>query len=115
MDDARRISGTVKVYRPPGWGFIDQDRGPDLFFRRGDFEKTHTPEPGQRVTYSVVKGPRGFRAVKVKVLDAAGADETNWHEFIEAIPFPLQKLRDDQAESQREKNSSAMRGSKGLR
>jgi cold shock CspA family protein len=84
--------GTIKVYQP-SWGFISQDNGPDLFFRRSDFEKSCTPQSGQRVSYHIAKGPRGLRAVKVRVLDAAEATWENWFEFIHIKPIP-RKIED---------------------
>ena len=108
--------GTVKIFNAAGWGFIDQDRNPkDIYFQRDNLKGGHTPQPGDRVSYLVKQSPQGPRAVKVRILDAGQADETNWFEFIHVQPFPLRKLQNDQAASREEKIASARKASSGLR
>jgi cold shock CspA family protein len=97
MDEKRR-SGTIKIYRSPGWGFISQDQSVDLFFRRGDFE-FGKPQEGQRVSYSVTRGPWGLRAVKGRVLDASEAIVENWWTFVGVLPIP-RKIEDQTRRSE---------------
>lgn len=80
--DERCKAGTIKIYRDR-WGFVDVDGdSPDLFFMRSDVKGDIIPAPGDRVSFFTKRFPRGLRAVKIKILDAGQADETNWHEFI---------------------------------
>jgi cold shock CspA family protein len=78
--------GTVKLYRNR-WGFIDCDKGADLFFRRDDIKGGVMPNPGDRVSFFTKRTPKGLRAVKVRILDASEATAENWHEFIGIKPI----------------------------
>lgn len=81
--------GTVKIFNPAGWGFIDVDGNScDLYFQRDNIRGGRTLQPGDRVSYQVKRTPRGLRAVKVRVLDAGEATMDNWHEFIGIRPAP---------------------------
>jgi cold shock CspA family protein len=101
--------GTVKMYRQ-SWGFITQDTGGDIFFRRADVDCE--PKRGQRVTYKIVSGTRGPRAVKVKLIEITSE---NWFEFLDLADGPRQKIKNDRAELRAEKLTAALRGSGGLR
>jgi CspA family cold shock protein len=61
--------GTVKWFNAgKGYGFIEQDNGPDLFVHfssiGGDGFKNLTAD--QRVEYQVVQGPKGNQAADVR-------------------------------------------------
>ena len=68
------------------------DGGLDIFFRRSNIKGN--PKPGARVTYSITKGTRGPRAVKIKILDASKATAANWFEFIGVRPLQ-RKIEDE--------------------
>ena len=66
------VTGTVKWFNAEkGFGFIQQQSGPDVFvhFRsiinEGGFK---TLDEGQRVEFSVSRGPKGPQAENVKVI-----------------------------------------------
>lgn len=93
MDEKRR-SGTVKIFNPAGWGFIDVDGdSQDLYFQRDNIRGGRIPQPGDRVSYLTQRTPKGLRAVKVKILDASEATADNWFEFIGVRPIP-RKIED---------------------
>ena len=65
-----RMTGTVKWFNgAKGFGFIQQEAGPDVFVHhtaiRG--EGYRNLEEGQRVEFSVQQGPKGLQAVDVAV------------------------------------------------
>lgn len=63
--------GTVKWFRDDkGYGFIEQDGGPDLFvhFRAIQGNGFKTLAEGQRVEFDVEQGQKGPQAVNVNVV-----------------------------------------------
>ena len=63
--------GTVKWFRDDkGYGFIEQDGGPDLFvhFRAIQGNGFKTLAEGQRVEFDVEQGQKGPQAVNVHVV-----------------------------------------------
>jgi cold shock protein len=68
---ADRVTGTVKWFNnTKGYGFIAQEGGPDVFVHHSAIqgEGYHTLEEGQRVEFSIEKGPKGLQAARVVVL-----------------------------------------------
>jgi len=64
-------SGTVKWFNAEkGFGFIQQDDGPDVFAHFSAIEATgyRTLEENQRVEFEVVQGPKGPQADKIRVV-----------------------------------------------
>ncbi|MGV9992463.1 cold-shock protein [Streptomyces sp. NPDC003374] len=62
--------GTVKWFNPDkGFGFIEQDSGPDLFVHYSEILATgyRSLEEGQRVEYEVTQGPKGPQATGVSI------------------------------------------------
>ena len=60
--------GTVKWFNADkGFGFIEQDSGPDLFVHYSEIQATgfRSLEEGQRVEYEVTQGHRGPQASAV--------------------------------------------------
>jgi len=61
--------GTVKWFNEAkGFGFIEQDNGPDVFvhFSAIQGEGFKTINEGERVSFDVVKGPKGPQAENVR-------------------------------------------------
>lgn len=68
---AERITGTVKWFNnTKGYGFLAQDNGPDVFVHHSAIvgEGYHSLEEGQKVEFTVEKGPKGLQAAYVTVL-----------------------------------------------
>lgn len=66
-----RQTGTVKWFNDAkGFGFITPERGEDLFvhFRSIQGSGFRSLQEGQRVSFAVVKGPKGLQADAVQVL-----------------------------------------------
>jgi cold shock protein len=64
-------SGTVKWFNAEkGFGFIQQDNGPDVFAHFSAIQATgyRTLEENQRVEFEVVEGPKGPQADKIRVV-----------------------------------------------
>lgn len=64
--------GTVKWFNnAKGYGFIERSKGEDVFVHfsaiKGDGHRTLTD--GQRVQFTVSKGPKGLQAENVEVID----------------------------------------------
>ncbi|MFI1769590.1 cold-shock protein [Streptomyces sp. NPDC020800] len=63
--------GTVKWFNADkGFGFIEQDSGPDLFVHFSEIMGTgfRSLAEGQQVEYEVTQGPRGPQATAVSVV-----------------------------------------------
>ena len=68
---SERINGTVKWFNgTKGYGFLARDGGEDVFvhFSAIQGDGYRNLEEGQRVEFSVVKGPKGLQAESVVVL-----------------------------------------------
>jgi cold shock protein len=66
-----RIIGTVKWFNgEKGYGFLAQDNGPDVFVHFSAIQANgyRTLVEGQKVEFSVEKGPKGLQAANVTVL-----------------------------------------------
>ncbi len=66
-----RQNGTVKWFNDAkGFGFISRDGGEDLFvhFRAIQGNGFKTLKEGQKVSFVVVKGPKGFQADQVQAI-----------------------------------------------
>ncbi len=67
---SERITGTVKWFNnAKGYGFLSQENGPDVFVHHSAIvgEGYHSLEEGQKVEFSVEKGPKGLQAASVTV------------------------------------------------
>ena len=63
-----REVGTVKWFNDSkGFGFISRENGPDVFvhFRAIQGTGFRTLQEGQKVSFEVVKGPKGLQASNV--------------------------------------------------
>ena len=66
-----RIVGTVKWFNgTKGYGFLSQENGPDVFvhYTAIAMEGYRNLEEGQKVEFSIEKGPKGLQAVNVIIL-----------------------------------------------
>jgi CspA family cold shock protein len=64
-------NGTVKWFNEKkGFGFIEQDEGPDVFVHHTDINATgfKTLKEGDKVTFDVGQGPKGPKAANVTVV-----------------------------------------------
>jgi CspA family cold shock protein len=70
---AERVEGVVNWFRPDiGYGFIEQENGPDVFVHRSALgEDVYTLEPGDRVEFSIEQDSKGSRAAEVDILSSA--------------------------------------------
>ncbi len=65
---SERIIGTVKWFNgQKGYGFIAQDNGPDVFVHFSAIQGAgyRNLEEGQKVEFSIEKGPKGLQAANV--------------------------------------------------
>ena len=63
-----KVTGTVKWFNnAKGYGFISQEGGEDVFVHHSAIEMTvyRTLNEGQRVQFSVERGPKGLQAKEV--------------------------------------------------
>jgi CspA family cold shock protein len=63
-----RIIGTVKWFSDPkGYGFIQQEDGPDVFvhFSAIEMDGYKTLKEGQQVEFTIEEGPKGPQAANV--------------------------------------------------
>jgi CspA family cold shock protein len=68
---AERTTGTVKWFNgTKGYGFLSQEEGEDVFvhFSAIQGEGYRNLVEGQKVEFSIERGPKGFQAVDVVVL-----------------------------------------------
>jgi CspA family cold shock protein len=69
---SERFVGTVKWFNPAkGYGFIGRDGGEDVFvhFSAIQMDGYRVLKEGQKVEFSVEKGPKGLQAAEVKVAE----------------------------------------------
>ena len=67
---SERILGTVKWFNgEKGYGFLAQDNGPDVFvhYTAIQTEGYRTLAEGQKVEFSIEKGPKGLQAANVTI------------------------------------------------
>ena len=67
------MKGTIKrVIRERGFGFISAEDGSEVFFHRSALQDVDfdTLEEGNGIEFDLEKGPRGPRAVNVKMVTA---------------------------------------------
>src|SRR5512136_580406 len=67
-DVSDKVTGTVKWFNnAKGYGFISQETGEDVFVHHSAIEMTgyRTLNEGQRVQFSVERGPKGLQAKDV--------------------------------------------------
>jgi cold shock protein len=68
---SERVIGTVKWFNgSKGYGFISREGGPDVFvhFSAIQGDGFRNLEEGQRVEFTVEKGPKGLQAANVKAI-----------------------------------------------
>ena len=68
---SERVVGTVKWFNnSKGYGFLSQEGGADVFVHHTAIqgEGYHTLEEGQKVEFSIEKGPKGLQAAMVTKL-----------------------------------------------
>ncbi len=68
---AERVIGKVKWFNnDKGYGFLTQDNGADVFVHHTAIqgEGFRTLTEGQKVEFSIEKGPKGLQAAQVVVL-----------------------------------------------
>ena len=65
---SERIIGTVKWFNSEkGYGFLAQDNGPDVFVHYSAIQTNgyRTLTEGQKVEFTIEKGPKGLQAANV--------------------------------------------------
>ena len=65
---SERETGTVKWFNASkGYGFIERQGGPDVFVHFSAIESDgyRSLQEGQRVEFSIEKGPKGLQAARV--------------------------------------------------
>jgi cold shock protein len=68
---SERIVGTVKWFNgSKGYGFLAQEGGEDVFVHYSAIQGSgyRNLEEGQRVEFTITKGPKGLQAADVKVI-----------------------------------------------
>ncbi len=68
---SERVTGTVKWFNnTKGYGFLARDNGPDVFVHFSAIQSTgyRTLEEGQKVEFTIEKGPKGLQAANVILL-----------------------------------------------
>jgi len=75
-----RSTGKVKWFsQEKGYGFIQQDSGPDVFVHHSQIQSTgfRTLNEGERVEFDVIEEPKGLKAQNVTRLDAPAGGNGN--------------------------------------
>jgi CspA family cold shock protein len=70
MSDTREI-GKIKTYDPiKGFGFIERDKGKNVFVNYAEFEANSDAAAliGALVEFNIVQGMKGPRAIRVKIV-----------------------------------------------
>ena len=65
---SERVTGTVKWFNADkGYGFIEQEGGDDVFVHYSALQSDgfRSLEDGQRVEFSIERGPKGLQATNV--------------------------------------------------
>ena len=65
------VVGTVKWFNgDKGYGFIAREGGPDVFVHYSaiDSEGFRNLQEGQKVEFTIEKGPKGLQAASVKIV-----------------------------------------------
>lgn len=73
-----RTTGTVKWFsQEKGFGFIEQEGGPDVFVHHSVIQGSgfRTLNEGERVEFDVIEEPKGLKAQNVVRLDAPAEGE----------------------------------------
>lgn len=68
---AEKVIGSVKWFNnSKGYGFLAQENGEDVFVHHSAIqgEGYHSLEEGQRVEFTIEKGPKGLQAANVVIL-----------------------------------------------
>jgi CspA family cold shock protein len=68
---SERVTGSVKWFNnTKGYGFLSRENGPDVFVHHSAIqgEGYHSLEEGQRVEFTIEKGPKGLQAAQVVAL-----------------------------------------------
>ena len=71
MEDGTIANGIVKWFNErKGYGFIEQDEGPDVFVHHSGINATgfKSLNEGDRVSFDIEEGQKGPRAVNVTVV-----------------------------------------------
>jgi cold shock protein len=66
-----RITGTVKWFNASkGYGFLEREGGPDVFvhFSAIQSDGYRSLKEGQKVEFTIEKGPKGLQAANVTLL-----------------------------------------------
>ena len=75
-----RSTGKVKWFsQEKGYGFIQQDSGPDVFVHHSQIQSSgfRTLNEGERVEFDVIEEPKGLKAQNVTRLDAPAGGNGN--------------------------------------
>jgi CspA family cold shock protein len=68
---SERVQGTVKWFNPSkGYGFISREDGEDVFVHYSALQSGgyRSLDEGQRVEYTIERGPKGLQAINVVTL-----------------------------------------------
>ncbi len=68
---SERVTGTVKWFNASkGYGFIEREGGPDVFvhFSAIQGDGFRSLQEGQKVEFTIEKGPKGLQAANVAVI-----------------------------------------------
>jgi CspA family cold shock protein len=68
---SERVTGTVKWFNASkGYGFIEREGGPDVFvhFSAIQGDGFRSLQEGQKVEFTIEKGPKGLQAANLTVI-----------------------------------------------